>query len=930
VNTFDKKTNSDNLYYYCSKHVRFLKSVVFKHILDLFATTGDKTLSIKEIYPYLQTALKVCSANRAQLSALLEGKVIVTRDYIYSLYASSVDNESESIGKSEEKHDANVLNVRVLKDTIDTLGLDFVKAYLSSDGVSIANFCRACLNIGQDYVPVEQVKRVEHSELLLAFINEFSEEELAVVLEDEESCEELYQLFLQDYCKESKTINFIKAYRECVSNINTDNYCINLNYIIPVDAMRTLELAGIKYVRDFLAIDDNHVKLLEENSKSVFAIIRRLQLSLIETLSTNFLAVVTMSKKGGKVNSGWERYVEIMGNRIHGATLEAAGIQYGLTRERVRQIEAKYGRAFNAFYANANGSLTGVLRAFANNEYYITLPEIGNLINNHADMFVYFLKQMDSVEVIYIDELDIFYFPDDIDWYSELLLISTKMPESLSVSDFNAEVDKAWQMFEELGYNLPHDYCEKVLVQDYKKLGTIYSRDRMSLSKRYDVILRKYYPDGMALYDKSETAKFREHYLKTFSDGKLPANDRAMHARIADVGILCGRGRYKPKQDKYISEQLCNDIYNYIMDSPKDIYLTNTLYYVFEDRLVAEGVDNKYYLQGILGESFKGKGLYFKRDYISKTKEATSIYSSVIKYIRNAGRAVSKAEIKEEFPGIPEIVISIACSDENIVVGFASYSHVDTLKQNEDEIEELDAIIQKTVSDGQIHSSEDLLHFLTLMHKNLIDVFEIDNRYKLFSVMKALFADKYELQRPFFAKKGIVIGKQDERIQEFLSDYDELEIDDLMDYIKENDFHYYSVMELIQSLGGFIYKNHEEIIRTEKAGINKYQMPYVEDFLDDILGEEDFIVTTKIKGYGLLPKINIEWNQWVLYGAIRKWSTNYKVMATNNQFRLAIPIIVKSETPVNTLDELIKYERNKLNLDERNMLRYLRDKGLIE
>lgn len=365
------------------------------------------------------------------------------------------------------------------------------------------------------------------------------------------------------------------------------------------------------------------------------------------------------------------------------------------------------------------------------------------------------------------------------------------------------------------------------------------------------------------------------------------------------------------------------------MTSEKEIFLTNTLYYVFEDRLVQEGVGNKYYLQGILSESFRDKELYFKRDYISKTKDLTSIYSLIVKFIKGAGRIVSKDEIKQEFPGVSEIVISFACRDENIVVGFASYAHIDVLQQNQAEIHELDEIMKKMVADGEIKNVEDLMDCLAIMRPNLLEVFGIDNnRYNMFSVIQALYSGKYEMQRPFFAKKGTVIGRKEERIKDFLAEYDELEIENFMDFIKENRFKFYSILDEINSLEEFIIKNDSEIIRATKADISRCKIAYVDEFVDDVIGGDDFIVASTIRSFSMLPKINIKWNQWLLYSTLNKWSERYKIMTTNGQFSLATPIIVKKTIPANTLEELIKYTKDKLELDEMDLIHVMREKGL--
>jgi sulfatase maturation enzyme AslB (radical SAM superfamily) len=61
----------------------------------------------------------------------------------------------------------------------------------------------------------------------------------------------------------------------------------------------------------------------------------------------------------------------------------------------------------------------------------------------------------------------------------------------------------------------------------------------------------------------------------------------------------------------------------------------------------------------------------------------------------------------------------------------------------------------------------------------------------------------------------------------------------------------------------------------------------------------------------ILPKINIEWNEWVIYSIINKWSTKYLVITSNNQLRAAEPLIIKKDLNVLTFEELIKIEQKK-------------------
>ena len=73
--------------------------------------------------------------------------------------------------------------------------------------------------------------------------------------------------------------------------------------------------------------------------------------------------------------------------------------------------------------------------------------------------------------------------------------------------------------------------------------------------------------------------------------------------RIIDSCILCGKGEYKLKKEKYISKDLTKRLDKYIKSSTSKIIPVTTLFHVFENDLQNEGVDNRYYLQGILHEN---------------------------------------------------------------------------------------------------------------------------------------------------------------------------------------------------------------------------------------------------------------------------------------------------------------------------------------
>ena len=59
---------------------------------------------------------------------------------------------------------------------------------------------------------------------------------------------------------------------------------------------------------------------------------------------------------------------------------------------------------------------------------------------------------------------------------------------------------------------------------------------------------------------------------------------------------------------------------------------------------------------------------YFSLDYVSKSKETSSLYNMVLSYIIEAEKPVSKEEIQAEFPALPEIILYTNSKNPNLSV----------------------------------------------------------------------------------------------------------------------------------------------------------------------------------------------------------------------------------------------------------------------
>lgn len=721
----------------------------------------------------------------------------------------------------------------------------------------------------------------------------------------------------------------INAFRNSAAAVHADNLHLRIKYFSDEPLVAYLNEKNILSVQDLLRLTDEDILQLNEPYYSLcMKLMSDLAISVYLSIRTEFESVVQRRKPNGKTAKDWEKCVEILLSRSTGATLQDAGRACSLTREGVRQIEVKYDKYFHEFRKNYSYALSSVLKSFSHNILFIEAERIHELIGEYHQIFSYLLKRVDDDDMTYIEELDIFTFDGDYDWYGELLTQADSIPDTLNEQQFNEIIIQAHDNLVRHGLNVPYDFVKTVLQQDFSRNGTFFSRSKISITKKCNIILEKYFPDGIFVYDEEQLNKFREYGIKIFKADELPHNNRALEARIIANCILCDRGKYVLKREPLISKNLLSTICEYIDSSPKEIFLTNTIFELFKEEFLSQGINNKYFLQGILHDKCPDK-YYFKKDYVSKSKELTSVYSSVIEYIRGAKKAVSKDEIIREFPGITPIVYALISQDENIITGYCVYLHKDSYIGKEAQVQQLRNIVRQFVADGAIHSSKEFFTYLARTNEPLIDDLYLNSHSLLLGVMKIFFQNDLSFDKPYFAQKNVFIDKKEWTLLNFTLNRDEIEIDEIIKYAREKTLSVYSVLSMLNSLNDeYAIKNDSTLIRWDKVGFDEGQIEDIEQFIDRNC-EEGFCVLTSETNFVSLPQIAIAWSNWLLYSILNKYSNKYSLFTTTSQFRTSEPIFCDASLPVSNKEELIEYLSANKGLSKEKLETYIRNRNLL-
>lgn len=579
------------------------------------------------------------------------------------------------------------------------------------------------------------------------------------------------------------------------------------------------------------------------------------------------------------------RMKTVIEGRANRQTLNDLGEGLGITRERVRQIEAKAKRIFTRLQSRIR--IMPKLYAEQNGQTIITLEDIESVSGENSAALIYFLKSLDSSVFTYDAQLDTFVVGNS-DLSSRIQDYLDSLPDVLRKNELADALRSAKE-----DYDLDPEYVSKAISEVYKTTGDVLHRTRLSLAKIYEATLRKHFEKGIHVYDNGEINRLRQCIYEDYGEIELPTADRAIAARIASICTLAGRGIYVPQKAQWISNGLAQKIYSYIQASKNPILLISTVYYTFEKELEAEGINNRYFLQGVLHELF-GDKLYFRRDYISKDKGFTSIYSSIIAFIKEHHYPVKKDELKERFQGITDIVISLATSDSDILNYFGEYLHGSRLVIKEHEKAYLLDLLSKTTEDKEAHHIKDVYALICGERPEILTRNAVNGPYSAFSVLEYLFREQFQFSRPFIALNDVEIGRPSERLLELIYSSDDFTISGISEFARENHMQIQSLIEFVDSLNDkYLLRNQDTISSIASIGIDEEIAKAVEtQICEEIDGT---LPIRNLACLSRLPAIEYPWTDWLVYSVIRRWGKRLDVALSSSQLRQSIPLVSRRD-----------------------------------
>lgn len=685
------------------------------------------------------------------------------------------------------------------------------------------------------------------------------------------------------------------------------------------DSNKKLSIADLK----FLGLSNKIIKgLLDANMKMVEDFDGYSRIDLLKILGSYkvdeaYSRLMKLSRPlidlSSEVLIGFkdERDFQVYVKRFEGFSLQEIANEDNCTRERVRQIENKFGRKITPI-------ISVIVENYLeeNNSMCISTNDVLEFFDDDDldKVVMYNLKSSDKYE--YLSFAELFLKKESPNQNTSARLYDLARDFVGDGIDLFAELDNLDEMLSNAGFGFLDasaflNFLEESNAQFY---GDYVTYGKKSYSFLCYKIVEEFFPDGIRLHDESDINKLRMLVKQKFGDVELPENNHALTSAISRLLVISDRGVATSIDHIQFEYDTLQTIKDYIDENS-----LNTLYYreifnEFEGLLaITTSINNYHCLHGVLQYCFPNDYTY-SRDTISK-KDGNGVKLTLEDRINNLivkrNGAVSKKIIADSIGGCSDAMLfNLAVSSKKIILwDFNYYNSMDNISYSDYEIELLKDALEFLLSTNNGYCSDGLL--LDSIKKNLSDFLirnNIQNRTNLFYVVNQLFGEKYQFSRPHicsldFSKsinaQEIMIHLMGEKDLMLHSEFAAISKKMMWSEITSS----YVFAEIEKDT---IRISDDEYLKKTQFVIRDEELREIQKALDSLCNNYGFVSAIILEDFSRFPEINYEWNTFLLTSLVENYNLGYKIINPKNKDRrFQKSIIVRQDSGCCNLDDLV-------------------------
>lgn len=449
-----------------------------------------------------------------------------------------------------------------------------------------------------------------------------------------------------------------------------------------------------------------------------------------------------------------DRNFDIFTKRISGRTLQDTADEYGLTRERVRQICVKIE---NKIFIRIRPMIAILIDQ--NSGGYFREEQICGYIDNeiYQKAVVYTLRE--RKEYISFGSPAVFLETNSYPKAETELAALTEdiVGDGINIFDSEDAIDAA---FEEAGYGFlgAEDFLELLIKYEYVFYGDYAVKNAKSYARLCAQIVADEFPDGITNSDE-DLNQLRALAKERYGDLDIPANNRSFFTRVTAYLVLRGRSQYVSPKYIYADESIIAEIKTFIDASKQRDLFYSEIFAEFEGLLMMmTNIDNPWFLHGVLVYYYPNDYTY-SRDYLRKDsgERTLDLGDRVSICLKNAGHAMAKKELLQNFPGISDVMLSNAISNTAGLIqwDYNYYNSIENVHLVGTELDQLRGFIEVITQANDGYCSEGML--FKAVSESMPAFLERNgsmNSQNVFYTCAELLRDYYEFKRPHIARHG--------------------------------------------------------------------------------------------------------------------------------------------------------------------------------
>gem|GEM_PF-3405041 len=625
-----------------------------------------------------------------------------------------------------------------------------------------------------------------------------------------------------------------------------------------------------------------------------------------------------------------DRQLQVLKLRAEDKTLQSIGDEYGLTRERVRQLEEKIIRTFKLQFRFKAEQLFLILHTLTNKNV-LTAAEVESFVGENCRM-IYFLMSKANLGIqtfFYEPETQAIAFLPPDKTQVEYTELTKRLPEIMHKVDLEKEISR---LAEE------HDFTPDLLrlrvTQIYQRDGDFYFRYRLPLVYQCGYVLREKFPQGYRIAKNQDYEKMLKNIQEIFQTTEYHSK-RNVDAKVATVGMICGRGKYIHPDYIHVPEGIIDLVNDFVEKSERDVLTFKEIFIKLKDHFVGTQITDHYILQGVMRHS--NCPYAFFKDYITKDPEL-NFSKEFTRFVERKGIATT-AEVKAEFISINDAVITLLISRcrDVVAIGDGRYMHSSLLNLRRADYAELEKVVRKLCENYPVTSRYIFDYCSKFAYfREFFDRNEIYRHEKLFGVIRHMFRYDFYYCRPFIALENITGITNKKVLLLHIGNVTHITIADVVKICEAQEIHYLSKTSLAESLRPeFIRVNESDLYRPEVIGLTEEHISEVVRQIRNALNKTDGWLSAKeFKDFEKLPHLQVEWTNFLLESVVGLTGDAVgRMKITSTSFDMPSTVFVSDKykaTEVETFLTEILLDRQKQQpfKNEKEVFKWLSSQGL--